>query len=64
MVIDTLDSGWAGYYFDLRQATSEGGVSGWKIAMNLVMPQLKMLSVKGSSANDRRIGQVVIKFLC
>jgi len=45
-VIDTLDSKWAGYYFDLNHATAEGGVEGWKIATNLVMSRLKMVAVK------------------
>lgn len=45
-IMDTLDSKWAGYYFDLQHATSEGGVGGWKIATNLVMPRMKMMAVK------------------
>lgn len=45
-VIEPLDSRWCGYYFDLSQATTEGGVGGWKIAANLVMPRLKMIAVK------------------
>lgn len=45
-VIEPLDSRWCGYYFDLNQATMEGGVSGWKIAANLVMPRLKMIAAK------------------
>jgi sugar phosphate isomerase/epimerase len=45
-VIDTLDRKWAGYYFDLNHATAEGGVAGWKIATNLVIPRLKMVAVK------------------
>jgi L-ribulose-5-phosphate 3-epimerase len=45
-VMATLDPKWAGYYFDLQHATEEGGVAGWKIAANLVMPQIKMLAVK------------------
>ena len=45
-VIDTLDPKWAGYYFDLQHATSEGGVAGWRISANLVMPRLKMIAVK------------------
>ncbi len=45
-VIDTLDPNWAGYYFDLQHATSEGGVGGWRIAANLVMPRMKMMAVK------------------
>lgn len=45
-VIEPLDSRWCGYYFDLSQATSEGGVGGWRIAANLVMPRLKMVAAK------------------
>lgn len=45
-VIDTLDSKWVGFYFDARHAVAEGGVGGWKIATNLVMPRLKMVAVK------------------
>jgi L-ribulose-5-phosphate 3-epimerase len=55
-VMDTLDSKWAGYYFDLHHATAEGGVGGWKIAANLVMPRMKMLAVKDFywEKSDRR----------
>ena len=45
-VIDRLDPRWCGYYFDLCHATTEGGVGGWKIAANLVMPRLKMIAAK------------------
>lgn len=45
-VIDTLDSKWVGFYFDARHAVAEGGVGGWKIATNLVMPRLKMAAAK------------------
>src|SRR5438105_3122453 len=45
-VIDALDPKWAGFYFDARHAVAEGGVGGWKIATNLVMPRLKMVAVK------------------
>ena len=45
-VMDTLDPKWAGYYFDLQHATSEGGVAGWRISANLVMPRMKMIAVK------------------
>lgn len=45
-VIDTLDPRDAGYYYDLDNATMEGGVAGWKIAANLVMPRMKMIAVK------------------
>jgi L-ribulose-5-phosphate 3-epimerase len=45
-VMDTLDPKWAGFYFDARHAVAEGGVGGWKIATNLVMPRLKMVAAK------------------
>jgi sugar phosphate isomerase/epimerase len=45
-VIEPLDPHWCGHYFDLSQATTEGGVGGWKIAANLVMPRLKMIAAK------------------
>ena len=45
-VIDTLDPKWVGFYFDARHAVAEGGVGGWKIAANLVMPRLKMVAAK------------------
>ena len=45
-VIGPLDPRRAGFYFDARHATAEGGVGGWKIALNLVMPRLKMVAVK------------------
>lgn len=45
-VMDTLDSKWAGFYFDLEHATIEGGLAGWKIAANLVMPRMKMMAIK------------------
>jgi sugar phosphate isomerase/epimerase len=45
-VIEPLDPRWCGFYFDLCQATMEGGVSGWKIAANLTMPRMKMVAAK------------------
>jgi sugar phosphate isomerase/epimerase len=45
-VMDTLDPKWAGYYYDLEHATIEGGLEGWRIAANLVMPRMKMMGVK------------------
>jgi sugar phosphate isomerase/epimerase len=35
-----------GSYFDLGHATAEGGASGWKIGMHLLMPRIIMLAVK------------------
>lgn len=45
-IIDPLDPKWAGYYFDVCHATTEGGDAGWKIALNLVAPRLKMVAIK------------------
>jgi sugar phosphate isomerase/epimerase len=46
--IDQLDPKWVGYYFDVRHAVAEGGVAGWKIALNLAAPRIKMIAVKDS----------------
>ncbi|HEX5084456.1 MAG TPA: sugar phosphate isomerase/epimerase family protein [Blastocatellia bacterium] len=46
--IDQLDPKWVGYYFDIRHAVAEGGVAGWKIALNLAAPRIKMIAVKDS----------------
>jgi L-ribulose-5-phosphate 3-epimerase len=45
-VIDGLDPRWVGYYFDVRHAVVEGGDGGWRSALNLVAPRLKMVAVK------------------
>jgi len=45
-VIDELDPRWIGYYFDVRHAVVEGGDGGWRAALNLVAPRLKMIAVK------------------
>jgi L-ribulose-5-phosphate 3-epimerase len=44
--IDLLDPKWAGYYFDARHATAEGGGGAWKCATHLVASRLKMVAVK------------------
>jgi sugar phosphate isomerase/epimerase len=46
--IDQLDPKWVGYYFDIRHAVAEGGGAGWKIALNLIAPRIKMIAVKDS----------------
>jgi sugar phosphate isomerase/epimerase len=45
-VMDTLDPKWAGYYYDLENATIEGGSQGWRIDANLALPRLKMIGAK------------------
>ena len=71
-VMDTLDPRYAGYYYDLDNAAMEGGVEGWRIAANLVMPRLKMLGVKdfiwrkteekGWQATNCPLGQGMCKY--
>jgi sugar phosphate isomerase/epimerase len=45
-VIDGLDPRFVGYYFDVRHAVVEGGDAGWRAAMALVAPRLKMIAIK------------------
>jgi len=45
-VMDGLDPRCAGYYFDVRHAVVEGGDGGWRAALNLVGPRLKMVAIK------------------
>lgn len=45
-VIDGLDPRWVGYYFDPRHAVVEGGDGGWRSALNLAAPRLKMVAIK------------------
>jgi L-ribulose-5-phosphate 3-epimerase len=45
-VIEPLAPRWSGYYYDLCQATIEGGESGWRVSTNLVVPRLKMVAAK------------------
>lgn len=45
-IMDTLDPKWAGYYYDLENATEEGGFQGWRIAADVAIPRLKMVAVK------------------
>jgi sugar phosphate isomerase/epimerase len=47
--IEPLDPKWAGYYFDARHATAEGGAGAWKTAVHLVKSRLKMIAVKDFS---------------
>ena len=45
-MLEGLDSKWAGYYFDVCHAVTEGGEAGWKIALNMAAPRIKMASIK------------------
>jgi sugar phosphate isomerase/epimerase len=45
-ILEPLDPAWAGFYFDPAQATAEGGVSGWEIAMRLALPRVKAVTIQ------------------
>ncbi|MGH9407116.1 MAG: sugar phosphate isomerase/epimerase family protein [Terriglobia bacterium] len=45
-VIEPLNPRWCGFYFDLSQATMDGGASCWKVSSHLVIPRLKMVAAK------------------
>jgi len=45
-VLDGLDAKSIGYYYDAQNATIEGGVAGWEVAMRLALPRLKMTACK------------------
>jgi len=45
-IIGPMDPRWIGYYFDPCHATAEGGEAGWKIALRMAMPRIKMVALK------------------
>ncbi|MCS6952337.1 MAG: sugar phosphate isomerase/epimerase family protein [Bryobacterales bacterium] len=45
-ILANCDPRWAGYYFDVCHAVAEGGAAGWRIALRLALPRLKMVAVK------------------
>ena len=45
-ILTGMDPAVIGYYFDAAHARIEGGLSGWKISQDIVMPRLKMAAVK------------------
>lgn len=45
-IISGTDPSAMGYYFDPCHATIEGGLGGWKIALRLALPRIKVLAVK------------------
>lgn len=45
-LMETLDTRWAGYYFDPRHAFAEGGAGAWKSALLHIAPRIKMVAVK------------------
>ncbi len=53
--IDRIGSPALGYYYDPRHAVMEGGQIGWKSALLMAVPRLKMVAVK-DAAWERREG--------
>ncbi len=45
-ILDGLNPQWAGYYFDICHAVTEGGSAGWKIGFNLAAPRIFMIAIK------------------
>jgi sugar phosphate isomerase/epimerase len=45
-IIGDMDLKAIGYYFDPGHARIEGGLYGWRISQDIVMPRLKMVAVK------------------
>jgi sugar phosphate isomerase/epimerase len=45
-LVGPLDPRWAGVYFDIRHAVAEGSGGGWKPALHLLAPRVKVFSVK------------------
>jgi len=45
-IIGEMDARSIGYYFDPCHATAEGGEGGWKIALRMALPRIKMVAIK------------------
>lgn len=45
-MIEPLDANLAGIYFDIANATAAGGGGGWEIALRLVLPRIKAVSIQ------------------
>jgi sugar phosphate isomerase/epimerase len=45
-ILEPLDPAWAGFYFDIGNATAAGGAGGWETALRLAIPRLKAVSVQ------------------
>jgi L-ribulose-5-phosphate 3-epimerase len=56
-VIGAMDPKAIGYYFDPGHATIEGGLAGWRISLNAVLPRLKMVALKDFYWNKAKDGK-------
>ena len=46
LLIRGMEPRTVGYDFDIGYATAEGGVGGWSVALRMVLPRLRMVSVR------------------
>ena len=56
-IIAHMDPKTVGYYFDPGHATIEGGLGGWRISLNMVMPRMKMVALKDFYWAKDKIGK-------
>jgi sugar phosphate isomerase/epimerase len=61
-IIGNMDAKSIGYYFDPGHATIEGGLAGWRISLNLVLPRLKMAALKDFFWEKRRDGKWAVRW--
>jgi sugar phosphate isomerase/epimerase len=55
-IIEPFEAAWAGFYFDVCNATAEGGGGSWETALRLAMPRIKAVTVQDfvwEKQNDR-----------
>jgi sugar phosphate isomerase/epimerase len=45
-ILEPFDANLAGFYFDICNATAEGGAGGWEIALRLALPRLKAVTIQ------------------
>lgn len=45
-IIEPFDANSAGFYFDICNATAQGGAGGWELALRLALPRLKAVAIQ------------------
>jgi L-ribulose-5-phosphate 3-epimerase len=56
-MIEGLPASATGLYFDVRHATVEGGEAGWRVALQMAAPHLRMLAMKDFYWDKSRDGR-------
>jgi L-ribulose-5-phosphate 3-epimerase len=56
-LLEGLPPAAVGCYYDARHATVEGGLAGWEIGLNLLLPRIKMIAVKDFEWRKRDNGK-------